>query len=208
MQTRLKLQQDIADHLKRHGPVAYEVVRDHADYAPWFGTHLGHRGEKRFDRMVEKVRARQPRKVSGGRPAASDQTAAGVLAPVAERTAHVEVKQLASGGAPSFEALQGLLVRRLNELEIAISDCFNEDGEIIDLEAYGTLSTLQQRALSATAQLSKQYHSALSAPAVMELMFAELMRPGQDPARALDTIAKLSALLGRQTGLPAVRSHQ
>src|SRR5262245_913665 len=60
----LKLTHLIAEHLRTHGSARYEDLRDRPAFAPWFGSHLGHRGEKRFDRLVKSVKRNQPRKTA------------------------------------------------------------------------------------------------------------------------------------------------
>lgn len=203
--TQLKLAHLIAEHLRTHGSAKYVDLRDYPDFAPWFGTHLGHRGEKRFDRLVKSVKLSQPRKVSRRKREAGPQEA--LAAPSAEVVPASAAQLLGHGGAASFEELQERFQRRLAQLQGALAACVNEYDEVIHLQIYSKLVDLERATVLGIGQLSKQYHDALTTGPMLETILGKLL-PQQDPEKLSEVATAISEELRRSTGLRAIKKRK
>jgi hypothetical protein len=204
--TQLRLAHLISEHLHKHGSAKYVDLRDHPDFAPWFGSHLGHRGEKRFDRLIAFVKRSQPRKVSQRRvsePALPQPPAA----PRDETSEASPAQQLAHGGAPSFEELQNRLMGRLAQLEVALAAHEDGHGGVLATQIYEKLVGQERATILAIGQLSKQYHDALTTGPMLEAILAKLL-PQQAPEKLREIANALSEELQRATGLRAIRKKR
>jgi hypothetical protein len=197
---RLKLAHMVADHLRVNGSANYAELRDHPEFSPWFGRHLGHRGEKRFDRLVKSVKRSQPRKTAR-RSTNGPGPVPGPSQLSQEISMSSPAHQLAHAGAPSFEELLAGLARRCRELEVAISACYNEFGElVVPTLSYKRLTSEHRATTLAIGQLSKQHHDALTSGPVLEAIVDRLLA-AQDPDAARQIAADVNELVRRSTGL-------
>lgn len=135
-----ELRQAIQNHLDEHGATHYEAVRNDARFSRWFGTHLGYRGEKRFDRMVNEVRGHRATKANRsarGAQARTDQSEGEAFAPQNHAQHKAEVIDT---GVISYAELQDTLRRQRISLERAVADCFNPDGVLTEPKLHAQLS--------------------------------------------------------------------
>lgn len=137
---KIELRQAIQNHLDEHGSTHYEAVRNDARFSRWFGTHLGCRGEKRFDRMVKEVRVHRATKAkrwARGALATTEQSEREACAPQ-NRTAYES--EVIDTGVISYAELQDTLRRQRIRLERAVADCFNADGVLTEPKLHAQLS--------------------------------------------------------------------
>jgi hypothetical protein len=204
---RLKLNQTIADHLRLHRSQFYDLLRDDPQFAPWIGTHLGARGEKRLDRAIADVRRVQKQKLA--RKAAviahpADEAAETVQLnppdPVIADPAH----RLAAAGSAvvSYDELQGDLRRRRRQLERAMDVCLDEDGEVADPGLFLKLSREHRATVTDSANLAKRFHADVHSEAFLERVLGRMLQ-GHDPEAARALIAELSNIFRETTGIAA-----
>jgi|GEM_PF-4464830 len=202
---RLKLDHAIANHLRDHGARYYDLLRDDPAFAPWIGTHLGARGEKRLDRAIADVRRFQKKKLARG--AASTAAAVEVshvpmvVGPL-DHLAGDPAQRFAAAGSPivSYDELQGDLRRRRWQLEAAMSACLNEDGEAVKPDLFLKLSREHRALVTDSANLAKRYQADLNSKAVVDRVLDRVLKEhADDPQSAQALIADISKII-RDTG--------
>ncbi|CAN7422355.1 hypothetical protein LJR219_002712 [Phenylobacterium sp. LjRoot219] len=206
---RLKLDRAIADHLKVHGARHYDLLRDDPAFAPWIGSHLGARGEKRLDRAIRDVRRFQMKKLGRGAAptalAVDDALDAAAGEPL-EHPAGSPVQRFAAVGAAvvSYDELQGELRRGRRQLEAMMAACLNEDGEPVKPDLYLKLSRERRALITDSANLAKRYHADLNSQAVMERVLARVLEAhAGDPEGAHALITDISNIIRDATGIAA-----
>jgi hypothetical protein len=206
---RLKLDQAIANHQRVHGSRFYDLLRDDPQFAPWIGTHLGARGEKRLDRAIREVRRVQSKKMArrvGPVPQAAE-AAAGVVGPESTVDLPPEPAEMfvAAGAAVvSYAELQGDLRRRRGQLERMIAACLNELGEAVDPALYLKLSREHRALVTDSANLAKRYHADMQSEHVIRNVLDRVLNEfADDPARAGGLITDLNKIFRETTGIAA-----
>jgi hypothetical protein len=206
---RLKLDQAIADHLRVHRARFYDMLRDDPQFAPWIGTHLGARGEKRLDRYVGEVRARQARKARrNAMPALADagDASAAVQYEAADSPGASPAEPFVAAGAAvvSHAELQGDLRRRRAQLERLMAACLDELGEAADPALYLKLSREHRALVTDSANLAKRYHADMQSEHVIRSVLDRVLNEfADDPARAGGLITDLNKILREATGIAA-----
>lgn len=206
---RLKLDHAIADHLRTHGARHYDLLRDDPAFAPWIGSHLGARGEKRLDRAIRDARRFQKKKL--GRSASStalavDDALDAAAGEPSGPPAGSPAQRFAAVGAAvvSYDELQGELRRGRRQLEAMMAACLNEDGEPAKPDLYLKLSRERRALINDSANLAKRYHADLNSQAVMERVVARVLEAhADDPQHAQALIADISNIIRETTGIAA-----
>lgn len=207
---RLKLDRAIDDHLRAHGSRHYDLLRDNPAFAPWIGSHLGARGEKRLDRAIRDVRLAQKKKLR--RTAASTARAADAAleAAACEPLDHSQdspAQRFAAVGSAvvSHDELQGELRGRRRHLKAMMDACLNEDGEVENFDRYLRLSREHRALVTDSANLAKRYHADLNSKAVMERVVARVLKDhAGDPDGGHALIADISNIFRDTTGIAAI----
>lgn len=207
---RLKLDHAIADHLRAHGPRYYDLLRDDPTFAPWIGSHLGARGEKRLDRAIADVRRFQRKKLSrsAAAPGQASEADAEIIARVPpDLVSSSPAQRLAGAGAAvmSYDELQGDLRQRRLQLETTIKRCLNEDGEVVKPELYLKLSREHRALIADSASLSKRFHADMNSEAVLERVIQRMLEAhADDPQRARALISDLNDIIHGAGGIAAM----
>lgn len=200
---RLELQAAVLEHLQEHGAHGYELLRDDRRFVAWTGTHLGHRGEKYFDREVACARDLQAHRARLKR-----RRMAGPDAPVARspETAAPDAGRpdgpLATA-TPSFSDLLGDLRDQRRTITAEQAACLDNDGAIADEKRFYRATRELREINKAIADLSKQYGALKSgevADALLRLLQSEF---GDQPDRVRAVIANFNDLILQQSGLAA-----
>lgn len=208
---RLKLDRAIADHLVAHGSELYDLLRDDPAFSPWFGSHLGARGDKRLDRAIARVRRFQKQKLAR-KTAPSARLADGpddvaTLAPV-DHPPNGSAQRLAIAGAAalSYEEFQGRAAKRLWQLDRAIDALVNEEGEPTDPRFFAQLVKQEQALQAESVQLSKSYYADLNTNDVMQGVLQRLaVELEANPERAPALLSDINEIVRRANGLAAIK---
>jgi hypothetical protein len=206
---RLKLDRAIADHLKAHDARYYDLLRDDPAFAPWIGTHLGARGEKRLDRAIADVRRFQKQKLA--RKAApiahpADEAAADATAVPTGHLMQDPAQRFATAGAAvlSYEELQDRFRQRQRQLDCAIEACLNEAGEPIDPRLFLQLIREERALVAESAELAKRYYADLNSKDVVQGVLKGL---AVDPTHARALQRDIDNVFHRATGLAAIKGN-
>jgi hypothetical protein len=206
---RLKLDQAIAEHLRVHRARFYDLLRDDPQFAPWIGTHLGARGEKRLDRYIRDVRGRQATKARRhAMPAlvAAGDASAAVQYEAADNPGVSPADPFVAAGAAvvSYAELQGDLRRRRGQLERMIAAGLNELGEAEDPDLYVKLSREHRALVTDSANLAKRYHADMQSEHVIRNVLDRVLNEfADDAARAGELITDLNKIFRETTGIAA-----
>jgi hypothetical protein len=209
---RLKLDHAIADHLRTHRSRFYDLLRDDPAFAPWIGTHLGARGEKRLDRAIADVRRFQKQKLArkaapSGRPA-DDADDFAPLDPVDHSTSGAQRLSTAGAAVLSYEELQARSRKRLRQLDRAIDACVNEDGEPVDPRLFAQLVKQEQAVQADSVQLSKSYYADLNTKDVVQGVLKRLeVELAANPERAAALVRDIDDVFRRANGLAAIKGN-
>jgi hypothetical protein len=194
---RLELEAAVAAHLKQHRSKNYELVRDDPRFAAWTGTHLRHRGEKYFDRIVRVVEKAAKRKERLGQlPRLTECPQTGFR----DRPATA----LATGGL-SFEALLGDHAWQRQTLLREMLACFGDEGCLDDLERWRDLGAELRKVDKAAADLSKQYGAMMSGELADELIRLACRRFAHQPEDLKAFLADADAIVRQRSGLDGTK---
>lgn len=168
-EVRLELKHEIAAHLRLHGSAHYDRLREDPRFSPYIGAQLGETGDKRLDRLIAEVRRTVPSARRQRGPAEPAQNAAaeglgGQGALPSSAPVIISPSAMISGAAPvqvAIDQLQGLVQRRLPELERAIGACMNDLGELVDHKFYLKLVQEQRATVQAVATLTDRLQAQL-----------------------------------------------
>jgi hypothetical protein len=203
----LRLRQAISQHLLTYRNKHYDRLREHPEFSPYIGRHLGETGRKRLTRLVAEVHKTAPstrckRPPSTGAGAAELDCREPPSSAAALPVVVTPSEAFAGAGAVLVDAAQPqqLVQRRLPELERAIAACINEIGEIIDPRLYDKLLRMQLTAIDAVAKLSDrfqaQFSSARFVTGLMSLIEREFADRPDRLAAIQDQIRALAAACG------------
>jgi len=214
---RHALRRRIDAHLRTHGSRNYDLLREDPEFAPYIGKHLGAAGEKKLDRLISDVRATIPglrsrdpaRSASVGKADVAEPRVPQASRAVA--TINVSPAQILSGGAMAvvgFRELQLLYEYALPDLDRAIRDCRNADGELTDGDLLVKLHRERRATVDALGRLQDMFLGGLSKSALMERMIERVLaEQPDDPDRARAFRADVSAIFHEFAGLPATTSE-
>lgn len=211
---RLKLDQAIADHLRTHGARHYDLLRDNPAFAPWLGSHLGARGEKRLDRAIRDLRCAKAKRLGRGAIAAAGAGAVaqeGAARDPADTLADDPAQRVASAGAAvvSYDELQAELRLHRSQIQRAIAECLDEDGVLQHPLLFMKLSRELRALVSDSANLTKRYHGDLnSEAAVKQLLDAIIASHVEQPQKALKLIEQINTIIHGTGGIAATGQGQ
>jgi hypothetical protein len=206
---RLKLDQAIAEHLRVHRSRFYDLLRDDPRFAPWIGTHLGARGEKRLDRAIAEVRRVQKQKMARkAAPVAGPADDADDFAPLDPPRGPAQRLATAGAAALSYEEFQERSGKRLRQLGRLIDDIVDEDGKPTDPRLFAQLLKQEQALQAESVQLSKSYYADLNTKDVMQGVLARLaVELAANPERAPSLMHDINDVFRRANGLAAIKGN-
>ncbi len=202
---RLRLDHAIAQHLREHGSQFYDLLRDDPAFTAWIGAHLGCRGEKRLDRYISEVKAREAERPKrrhapmlrdhGRRPM--------VNGPAEDATAPRPFSD-AAAPAISYEELQRATRRDLDVIERALEGCLDEYGAISDEALFFKLRRERRETIKLTADLAKRFSADVRDPAVLNRVMERVLQDcSGEPVKARNLLDDINEIIRGAGGLAA-----
>ncbi|MDP3173683.1 MAG: hypothetical protein Q8M88_04535 [Phenylobacterium sp.] len=210
---QLQLERAIFSHMRKHGSRHYDLLRDDPQFAPWIGTHLGPRGEKRLDRLINRLRSNQPIKVRQSTNPSLRNSPSGAQQQPEVRPDHspeCETYVLTGAtGALSYEEIEHQLRKLARNLEAVIKGCFNEYGEMTRPDLFFR-STREYRAiLKAGADLAKSYNEQLNSDVFLKPLLERISQLKADDPKQADKLGEdIQELFLYAGGIAATKAGQ
>jgi hypothetical protein len=200
---RVELEAAVFEHLQVHGARHYELLREDRRFAAWTGAHLGHRGEKYFDRVVADVKEAKARKARLKRR---------YLASAEAPTAHpldlgaeggVNAAYTAAAGSVGFPDLLRDLCEQRRTIKAEQAACLDDDGCLDASDRYFKAARELRDVDKAIADLSKQYGALKSGEGADELFRMLHQEFADQPGRVAAVMANFRNFIRHQSGLAA-----
>lgn len=200
----MKLDQAIEHHLSQHAAQHYDLLRDDPEFAPWLGSALGSRGEKRLDRYIRQVKDRLA--------ARAKRRAAPFARTWTPTSSHIEDAPDETGpfsdeaaAVLSYAELQDETRLTLGLLRTALEACVNAHGEIVNEQRFLKLLRAHRETITASANLARRFSADVRDPSVIDRVINRALQESSgDPARAHALIQDISEIVRETGGLAAV----
>jgi hypothetical protein len=197
---RLELEAEVAAHLPRFGSRHRELIRDDSRFVAWTGTHLGHRGEKYFDRVVNQVRSANARRDRLKRHRPKAQESASIHEAETPPTAPLAAS-FGNGGAPSFAELMADYADQRRTIRLEQRSCFEADG-LRDPKYHAALRRELREVNKAILEVSGQYQGNLRQAELRKAMFQRIGDEFiSEPERGDKLMSDLNRLVEQLTGM-------